>query len=63
VPLAALWGRGAADLRERLQEAPTIQAGFALLEQLLLLRLREAPARLDVVQHAITEINYRCHDR
>ena len=60
VPLAALWGRGAIDIRDRLHAASTIQAGFALLEQQLLLRLCEAPYRLGVVQHAITEIG-RCH--
>ncbi len=59
VPLSALWGRGAGEIRERLHAAPTIQAGFALLEQLLLTRLCEAPYRLGVVQHAITEIDHR----
>lgn len=58
VPLAALWGRGADEMRERLHAAPTIQAGFALLEQELLLRLCEAPDRLDLVQHAITTIGH-----
>lgn len=57
VPLAALWGRGASEIRERLHAAPTIQAGFALLEQLLLARLCEAPYRLGVVHHAITAID------
>jgi AraC-like DNA-binding protein len=59
VPLAALWGRGADEMRERLLGAPTIQAGFALLEQQLLLRLCETPYRLGVVHHAITEIGHR----
>jgi AraC-like DNA-binding protein len=59
VPLDTLWGRGATDIRERLHAARTIPAGFALLEQLLLTRLCEAPYRLDVVQHAITEIDHR----
>lgn len=59
VPLAALWGRGAAEIRERLYATPTIQAGFALLEQLLLARLCDAHNRLGVVQHAITEIDHR----
>jgi AraC-like DNA-binding protein len=58
VPLSALWGRGASEMRERLHAAPTIQAGFALLEQLLLARLCEAPYRLGVVHHAITEIDH-----
>jgi hypothetical protein len=59
VPLSALWERGASEMRERLHAAPTIQAGFALLEQLLLARLCEAPHRLGVVHHAITEIDHR----
>jgi AraC-like DNA-binding protein len=58
VPLTALWGRGADEMRERLHAAPTIQAGFALLEQLLL-RLCEAPDRLGVVQHAVTQIGHQ----
>jgi len=57
VPLDALWGHSASELRERLQAAPTTQAGFALLEQLLLARLSEAPHSLDVVQYAIAEID------
>jgi len=57
VPLAVLWGYYASEIRERLHTAPTIQAGFALLEQLLLARLCEAPPSLNVVQHAIAEID------
>ncbi|HLO27672.1 MAG TPA: AraC family transcriptional regulator [Anaerolineales bacterium] len=56
VPLDTLWGCYASEIRERLHAAPTIQAGFALLEQLLLARLREAPYNLDVVQYALAEI-------
>src|SRR5919106_4379617 len=56
VPLDAIWGRFAGEIRERLHAAPTIQAGFALLEQLLLARLCEAPRSLDVVQYAVAEI-------
>ncbi len=59
VPLDALWGPGASEIRERLHAAPTIQAGFALLEKLLLVRLCEAPYSLGMVQHAITEIYHR----
>ena len=58
VPLDALWGRRAGEIRERLHAAPTIQAGFTLLEQLLLVRLCEAPSSLGMVQHAITEIGH-----
>lgn len=56
VPLDAIWGRYAFEIRERLQAASTIQAGFALLERLLLARLCEAPRSLDVVQYAIAQI-------
>lgn len=59
VPLDALWGHFASELRERLSAAPTLQAGFALLEQLLLARLKEAPYGLSVVQHALAEIAQR----
>ena len=57
VSLDALWGCFAAEIRERLYAAPTIQAGFALLEHLLLARLCEVEAPgLDVVQHAVASI-------
>jgi AraC-like DNA-binding protein len=56
VPLDAIWGRFAAELRERLYAAPTIQAGLALLERLLLARLREAQG-LDVVQYAVERLS------
>lgn len=56
VPLDAIWGRYAGEIRERLHAAPTIPSGFALLEQLLSARLLEAPHGLDVVQYAIAEI-------
>jgi hypothetical protein len=39
VSLDAICGRFASELRERLYAAPTIQARFALLEQILLARL------------------------
>jgi AraC-like DNA-binding protein len=56
VSLDAIWGRFAAEIRERLYLAPTIQARFALLEQLLLARLREAPQGLEAVQYAVGEV-------
>ena len=59
VPLDEIWGDYAGEIRERLHAAPSIQARFALLEQLLLARLCEAPSSLDVVQHAIAEIDRR----
>jgi len=57
VPLDAIWGSYALEIRERLYDSPSIPSGFAQLEQLLLARLSEAPHGLDVVQYAITEIS------
>jgi AraC-like DNA-binding protein len=57
VPLDAIWGHHAGEIRERLYAVPTIQAGFTLLEQLLLARLCEAPHGLDMVQYAVEEIS------
>ncbi len=59
VSLDAIWGNDAAELRERLYAAPTIEAGFALFERLLLARLCETPHGLDVVEYAIAEIARR----
>jgi AraC-like DNA-binding protein len=56
VSLEAIWGTFAAELRERLYAAPTIQARFALLEQFLLARLRESSKGLKTVQCAVGEI-------
>jgi AraC-like DNA-binding protein len=56
VPLDAIWGTYADEIRERLDAAPTIQAGFALLEQWLLRQLCSAPQSLDLVQRAVAEI-------
>jgi AraC-like DNA-binding protein len=56
VSLDAIWGHFAVEIRERLEAAPTIQAGFTLLEQLLLARLCEAPPGWDVVQHAVAQM-------
>ena len=56
VPLDTLWGGFAAEIRERLYLAPTIQARFALLEEILLARLREAPQGLKAVRYAIGEL-------
>jgi AraC-like DNA-binding protein len=70
VSLDAIWGRFAAELRERLYAAPTIEARFALLEQFFLARLRDTtcfakqnmvrcrgtPQGLKVVQRAVAEI-------
>jgi AraC-like DNA-binding protein len=56
VSLDAIWGKFAAEIRERLYVAPTIQGGLALLERLLLARLAETLHGLDVVQYAVREI-------
>lgn len=56
VPLDAIWGRFAAEIRERLYAAPTLQARFALLDRLLLARLQEEPRGLDAVRYAVAEI-------
>lgn len=56
IPLNAIWGPFADEIRERLEAAPTIQARFTLLEQLLLARLREAPLGWSVVQYAVAQM-------
>ena len=56
VPLDAIWGTYADEIRERLDAAATIRAGFALLEQWLLRRICSAPQSLDLVQRAVAEI-------
>lgn len=54
-PLDAFWGGFAVEIRERLYAVPTIQAGFDLLERILLARLRDAPNGLAVVQYAVAK--------
>jgi AraC-like DNA-binding protein len=56
ISLDAIWGYYAGEIRERLHAAPTVQAGFALLERLLLAQLGEAPRSLEIVQYAVAEI-------
>jgi AraC-like DNA-binding protein len=56
VPLDAIWGSSAAEVHERLYATPTIQARFALFEQLLLARLGETPYWLKAVGYAIEQI-------
>src|SRR5215207_692768 len=56
VPLEAIWGYYASEIRERLHAAPTVWEGFTLLERLLLVRLGESSHSLDAVRDAITEI-------
>jgi AraC-like DNA-binding protein len=52
----AILGAYAADLRERLYDAPTIAARFALLERLLCARLCEMPYGLNAVRYGVKEI-------
>jgi AraC-like DNA-binding protein len=59
VALDAIWGHFAAEIRERLAEAPTIQAGFVLFEQLLLARLCRVPHGWGLVHHALGEIAHQ----
>jgi AraC-like DNA-binding protein len=56
VSLDAIWGKFAAELRERLHAAPTIRARFILLEQFLLAHLCETSQGLKIVQCAVAEI-------
>ena len=56
VSLDAIWGGFAAEIRERLYLTSTIQARFALLEELLLAHIREAPQGLKAVQSAVREV-------
>jgi methylphosphotriester-DNA--protein-cysteine methyltransferase len=56
VPVDAIWGCYAAEIHERLYTAPTIQAGFRILEKLLLTRFCQSSHNLNVVQYAIAEI-------
>jgi AraC-like DNA-binding protein len=59
VSLDTIWGEFATEVRERLYEAPTLQARFALFEQMMLARLRELPYGLNAVQYGVQEI-MRC---
>lgn len=56
VSLDDIWGRQAAEIREQLYAAPTVEEKFALLEQILLARLCETPQGLNVVQYAAGKI-------
>src|SRR6266540_5020001 len=60
VPLDTIWARFAGEMRERLYEAMTIEAGFAQLERFLLARLNESPHNLGMVQCALTKIDRNC---
>lgn len=56
VSLDMIWGGYAAEVRERLDAAPTIAMGLSLLEQLLLARLNDLPSGLRTIQYAVGEI-------
>jgi AraC-like DNA-binding protein len=56
VPLDAIWRNFAGEIRERLYNAPTLQARFALLEQLFLAHLHDTPYGLKAVQYAVAKI-------
>jgi AraC-like DNA-binding protein len=56
VPLDALWGTTAALLREQLLEAPTSQAKFQILEQVLLTQLTQPLARHPAVNFALGQL-------
>jgi AraC-like DNA-binding protein len=57
VPMDAIWGNLAAEIRERLYNAPTTEARFVLFEQLLSARLEEIPDELRAVQYALAQID------
>jgi len=52
----AIWGGFAAELRERLCAAPSIQARLALFEQILLTRLCDTPHGQNAVRYGVAEI-------
>ncbi len=57
VGLDCIWGKGVGEIREQLATAPTIGAGFRLLEQFLFNGLYDAPHGLDIVQYAVQHIS------
>jgi AraC-like DNA-binding protein len=62
VALDAVWGRWASEIRERLQEAPTVEAGLSVLEQALHARFRETPRMGDeqkVVAYAVSAMRQK----
>lgn len=56
VPLDAIWGRFAEEARERLGMETSAEARLALLETLLLQRLRDRPASAPMVDFAVAQI-------
>ena len=61
VPLDAIWGRWAAQLREQLQAAPSVEAGLALFEQLIVERFCADLPTQNVVEHGIAVMNRSEH--
>jgi AraC-like DNA-binding protein len=59
VSLDAIWGRFAAEVRERLHAAATPERRFALAEEILLARMHNRPAASPVVEYATKQIAYR----
>ena len=56
VPLDALWGSFAAEVRDRVHDVPAATERIALLERLLPARLGEAPPGWDGLQFAVGKI-------
>jgi AraC-like DNA-binding protein len=56
VTLDRLWGNFATEVWERLYTAPTRQARFALLEQVLLARLYDTSYNFKIVRYAVSQI-------
>lgn len=63
VPLDALWGRKAANSRDRLLEAGMVEAMFRVLERDLLARLDRPPTRHPAVAFALEEFRSVPHGR
>jgi AraC-like DNA-binding protein len=56
VPLDSIWGTCVAEIRERLNTAPTVQAGFVILEAWLSRLLQEETLTLKPVQYALGQM-------
>jgi len=63
VSLEDLWGAQAAELRDRMLEAPTPQAKFRILEQMLLAQAARRLERHPAVAYALTEFCGAPHTR
>lgn len=59
VPLEDIWGRFAAEVSERIAAEPTPEGRFALVERLLLARLRQRPVTSPIVDHVTRRIAER----